>query len=361
MTNLFNFLKKLRRSFKKGCDHLLQQILQQGMDEDYYSGAVCSIWESGTECEAIALGWANKETEVAMDTTKIFDLASLTKLYTTTLVLHHISNKCLSLDDQLANFKIGPKEIETVTIRELLLHTSGITSWYPFYNDATSGKNFEMVLNAIDLTKGAKRSEVTYSDVNFMLLRSVCESIDTRTFEQQILFILKGIGDADGGFLLHRPQVDFVATEYGNQIEQRMCKERELAFSNWRSTKQPIVGQVNDGNAYYYFKGISGHAGLFGSYQTVSKLGQLYIEGGGSLLDAELVEYVLKLNENGRTLGFSKSDFFITGLGHTGFTGTMLFIEPSTKKVITFLANRLHVEHPKDMSEIRNEVIHNVR
>lgn len=361
MRNLFNYLKRRRQSYKKGCDYLLQDIIQRGIDEQYYAGSICSIWEAGRECETIILGWANKDREVLMDQSKLFDLASLTKLYTTTLILHHISNKRLSLDDRLGDFKLGPAAISNITVRELLLHTSGITSWYPFYNDKQHGKSFEMILNNIDVTKDAQRNRVTYSDLNFMLLRFICESIDDRTFEQQIQFILKEIGDDEGGFLLNRPTSDFVATEYGNQIEQRMCNERDLTFTNWRSTQQSIVGYVNDGNTYYFFEGVSGHAGLFGSYRTVSKLGQLYIEGGGSLLDAELVEHVLKLNENDRTLGFSKSELFTNGLGHTGFTGTMLYIEPKTKRVITFLANRLHVKNPKDMYEIRNEVIHYVR
>lgn len=361
MKNLFSYLKRLKQLFKKGCDYLLHKIIQRGIDEQYYAGGICNIWEDGKDYETIALGWANKDREIPMDRSKLFDLASLTKLYTATLVLHHISNKRLSLDDRLGDFKIGPPVIGNVKVRELLLHTSGITSWYPFYNDNQYGKSFEMILNDIDVTKDAKRNEVTYSDLNFMLLRFICECIDARTFEQQIQFILNEIGDDDGGFLLNRPKSEFAATEYGNQIEHEMCKERGLTFSNWRSPEQPIVGHVNDGNAYYFFEGVSGHAGLFGSYKTVSKLGQLYIKGGGSLLDAELVEFLLELNENERTLGFSKSGLFMNGLGHTGFTGTMLYIEPKTKRVITFLANRLHVENPKDMYEIRNEVIHYVR
>ena len=336
---------------------MIREIVQQGIIEQLYTGAVYSIWKNGKEQAVGAVGIADRQTNEAMTIHHVYDLASVTKLFTTTLILHHVSKKRLTLDDTLASFQIGPTEIEDITIRQLLMHNSGLLAWYPFYEQNMRGLAFEEIVQRLPHIRPYAPGEMVYSDVNFMLLCTVCERIDSRKFEQQIEFILNEIGDEDGFFGQPSNEQLVVATEYGNKIEHRMCDDRGFTFQYWRTQSLPIKGEVNDGNCHYYFNGVSGHAGLFGSKNTLLKLGQLYLKGGGSLIDAEIVDKVIMDGENGRTLGFSKEGMFSKGLGHTGFTGTMLYMEPSSNSILVLLTNRLHVDTPRDISGIRKKII----
>ncbi|WP_274309713.1 serine hydrolase domain-containing protein [Solibacillus daqui] len=339
---------------------MVREIIQQGISQQLYSGAVYSVWQNGIEKHSGAVGVADRESKEEMTVEHLFDLASVTKLFTTTLILRHISNNLLKLEDTLATFQIGPQEISDISIRQLLMHRSGLVAWYPFYEDKMDGLKFEEVLQRLQILRPHSTHEVVYSDLNFMLLQTVCERIDSRSFEQQMYDILFELGDKDAFFGQATSTQLIVASEYGNQIEQKMCAERGLSYQHWRAQKKAIKGEINDGNCHYFFNGVSGHAGLFGSKDTLLKLGQLYLKGGGSLIDAEFVKQVFLDEEGGRTLGFSKEGMFNNGIGHTGFTGTMLYIEPTSNLIIVLLTNRLHVDTPRDISEIRKKLIDSI-
>lgn len=339
---------------------MVREIVRQGIEQQLYSGAVYSVWQNGIEKNTGALGVAERETNEKMTVEHLFDFASVTKLFTTTLILYHISNKRLKLEDTLATFQIGPHEISDISIRQLLMHRSGLVAWYPFYEDSMKGLNFEKVLQRLPMLRPHSTHEVVYSDLNFMLLRTICERVDSRSFEQQMYDLLSELGDEEASFGPITTTKRIVATEYGNQIEQKMCADRGLTYHNWRSQTKAIKGEVNDGNCHYFFNGVSGHAGLFGTKDTLLKLGQLCLKGGDSLIDAELVDQVFLNEEGGRTLGFSKERMFSNGIGHTGFTGTMLYIEPTSNLIIVLLTNRLHVDIPRDISEIRKKLIDSI-
>lgn len=339
---------------------MIREIVQEGIVQKLYSGVVFSVWQNGIEQQTGALGVADRKGNEKMTVEHLFDFASVTKLFTTTLTLYHISNKRLKLEDTLATFQIGPHEISDISIRQLLMHRSGLVAWYPFYEDSMKGLNFEEVLQRLPMLRPHSTHEVVYSDINFMLLRTVCERVDERSFEQQMYDLLSELGDEEAFFGPVTTTQRIVATEYGNQIEQKMCAEIDSSYQNWRSQTNAIKGEVNDGNCHYFFNGVSGHAGLFGTKDTLLKLGQLYLKGGDSLIDAELVKQVILNEEGGRTLGFSKEGMFSNGIGHTGFTGTMLYIEPDSHLIIVLLTNRLHVDTPRDISEIRKKMIDSI-
>ncbi|MCL4426003.1 MAG: serine hydrolase [Firmicutes bacterium] len=155
------------------------------------------------------------------------------------------------------------------------------------------------------------------------------------------------------------------ATERGNEVEKRMCGAQAARFLGWRD--YILEGEVNDGNAHYGLGGISGHAGLFSTARDLAVLGQSYLNGGGYgenqvfsplVLQAAVQNQTEYLGQN-RALGWHLSTPLTRALnesypssggellspqaiGHTGFTGTSLWIDPGYQLVITLLTNRLH-------------------
>ena len=128
-----------------------------------------------------------------------------------------------------------------------------------------------------------------------------------------------------------------VVSCYGNTIEREMCRERGISFDGFRPEGQPVEGQANDGNAWYYFGGISGHAGLFSNAPGGAELGRVYRKTQGA-------PFLRALEEGpwGRGLGLEFRPRHPQGCGHTGFTGTIFWIDRSKKLFMVFLSNSIH-------------------
>ncbi len=283
----------------------------------------------------------------------IFDIASLTKIVTTTMVLRLISQKKLSLDTSVGELlNIEQTELKSITLFQLLTHSSGLIAWNPFY---ISNEDFFTQLHELGPNL-FQTEKVKYSDVNFILLGKVIEettglslkeAVQTRVCEPLGLSTMKyGPVEAE----------NVAATEFGNRIEQKMCEERSLTFNRWRRTDRPIVREVNDGNTHYFFRGVSGHAGLFSNVDDVLQVGRIYTDPNQAEkagIDPSLIDEIKRTVVGSRSLGFEWSPIFPGGFGHTGFTGTSLFIHPDQKIVVVILTNRLHQIEPVNINEFR--------
>lgn len=363
-----------------GWNHMLEDELNRlfhfYLKKSYFSGAVCLISKGDEIIFKASYGnriaktmesnsnYSLSRTTKKMNTSTIFDLASITKMFITTIILHFISQGKLQLRTPLGECLLDIREksnlmdhIGHVTMEQLLTHSSGIPAWYPFYVE--QDKKFYTILNSI-VSPSSMVEDVTYSDINYMLLGEVIkkksklslEECVNRVFIQSLEMKMLTFGPVFGN--------NVAATEFGNRIEQKMCAERGHQFNHWRSTDLPIIGEVNDGNCHYYFQGKSGHAGLFASAIDVLKLGHLYVKGGEyqgkSIINREIIQRsTTKLNHT-RGLGWEFSDVFPNGCGHTGFTGTSLWVVPTKKMVVVILTNRLHVSKPISIQSFRKEV-----
>lgn len=295
----------------------------------------------------------------------VFDLASVTKLLTTTMVLGLVGQNRLALDTTLyevfATFlpagpgRLGPvtrERLQGVTIRAALLHASGLPAWHPFYTGAEFWQTLEDVL-----AKTPPEAGTRYSDINFILLGMAVECVSGHSLAQNLDEINRALGTR----FTYNPQnkAACVPTEYGNQCEMAMCAERGLVFDGWRDTAAPIQGEADDGNCWYAFGGVCGHAGAFGTADDLLLLGELYMSGGARggvrLMPEDLARAALTDAGEGRGLGFDTGDVFPHGAGHTGFTGTALWLCPARDISAVLLASRLPLPGPPNLQPLRRE------
>lgn len=297
----------------------------------------------------------------------LFDLASLTKLFSTTLAyMMLVDQKRVAIDDPvskyLPTYTGGSKD--KVTIRQLLQHRSGMPSSYHFYDPKQVPADFYSQNRAITcrlLPLVALQHEpdtvTVYSDLNFALLGLILETITGMRQDQFVHeHIYEPLGLQNTGYrLLQRgvPKDRFEATERcGN------TRDGHVSFPNIRT--ETIQGEVQDELAYYSMAEVSGHAGLFSTAEDLGVLSQLLLNGGTfgafRLCAPEVVDLFTKtLNKDGSyALGFhipTACTQLLYGLllpeagravAHTGWTGKCVVIDFTQQSVFILLTNKKH-------------------
>jgi CubicO group peptidase (beta-lactamase class C family) len=264
----------------------------------------------------------------------IFDLASLTKVIATaTVMMRAVDAGAVAIDDRLALHLPTWRGIdrEAVTIADVLEHTSGLTAYLPFFRDHRGRAEFERAICALPL-EYMPRTQTIYSDLGFILLGFILDDCGFRLDE---MFPLTH----DGPFF-----------NPSREIRDR-CAPTELDL--WRG--RLLQGEVHDENTWV-LGGVAGHAGLFGRAPSVGPFARRVLGGlkGGSELarPQTLGRFVQKSRVPGssRALGWdtmlpsSSCGTLLSprAIGHTGFTGTSLWIDPEQDLYVVFLTNRVH-------------------
>ncbi len=280
----------------------------------------------------------------------VFDLASLTKVVsTTTLAMRAVDNGRLTLETRVGECLRAwrGRDREAVTVRDLLAHASGLTAYLPFYRDYTGRHEFEHAICTMPL-EYEPGSRSLYSDLGFMLLG----------------FILEDARGTTGG-----PRWD-PATALAPQFHRLAAyiTPEPLAFHpprSWRPHTAPtevdpwrgrlLVGEVHDENTWA-LGGAAGHAGLFGTASGVGAFARamlLTIHGRDILAKTTTArEFIRKTDIHGssRALGWDTmlptsscgTRMSPTAIGHTGFTGTSLWIDWERDLYVVLLTNRVH-------------------
>lgn len=329
-------------------DSKLDAILESYRSRGYYPSAVCHVFDGEKTLYHKSFGDGKPDTW--------FDLASVSKIICTTMLLWAMEEGKLTPEDpvlrHLPQDAPGPvtrSRLAKVTVYQLLTHTSGIVPWFPFYCD---GRDFYTVLERVLSTTPAEPG-MAYSDLNFMLLAQIFTHATGLSLREGLeKYIRPMVGDE----MAYGPVDPAICAPscYGNQIEQRMCAERGLTFDGWRPNGTEVRGSCNDGNAHYYWNGASGHAGVFASSRALMKLCQFYLN-----TDRPFFLWAMEENVSGRGLGFDKSDVFPEGCGHTGFTGTSLWISRKHNLGAVILTNKFFRQEgspPGSSHEFRREV-----
>jgi CubicO group peptidase (beta-lactamase class C family) len=287
----------------------------------------------------------------------IFDLASLTKvIVTTSLAMRHVDNGRLSLEDTVAS-RISEwrgHDRENVTIRDLLAHSSGLTGWLPLFRDHVGRREYQHAIATLPL-EYAPRTQSIYSDLGFILLGFILEDAGQRSFADQGTSFIAELG------------VEELTFQTRSSWRGRLAPTE---IDPWRGRQ--LIGEVHDENCWA-LGGAAGHAGLFGSVVSVGKFAQRMLQdvtadsvGSSSRLasSATLTEFLAKSNVPGssRALGWDTmlptsscgSRMSQAAFGHTGFTGTSLWIDPVNNVYVVLLTNRVHPTRT-------NEAIRSVR
>lgn len=290
----------------------------------------------------------------------VFDLASLTKPIATALaIMLLVEDGKLSVNDPIAKHLPGfaRKETEGITIAQLLTHTGGFIADNAL-KDYQDGKD-KAWQNLFALKPIAPPgSKFTYSDVGFILLGKIVENVSGTTLDQ---FTKKRIYDPLGmketGF---RPQGD---------LKKRSAPTQQRE-GRW------MIGEVHDPRAYLLGE-VAGHAGLFSTADDLAILARMLLGQGKHQGKAFLRPETHKLmteprkvpgaKEPGlRTYGWdmatsysgNRGSVFTKGVsyGHTGFTGTSIWLDPPTRTAVIFLSNRVHPDGKGNVTKLRGQV-----
>ena len=276
----------------------------------------------------------------------IYDLASLTKVCATTLaVMKLVDNGKISLNDKLSRYLPYLKSTEktTITVKQALSHCAGLKAYDALWQQTSERDSIPMLIAKIPLTGN---NDYCYSDFGFILLADMVEKVTGTTLDE---FVAENFYD----------QMGFTSTMFtplDNEIPAA-----EIAPTEQDSIRGLICGTVHDPNAYA-MDGVSGHAGLFSTASEVALLMQMLLNGGEldghRYLKVKTVETFTRRHfekqGNRRALGFDKQLFTPSAnaqvcpeasqasYGHTGFTGTMVWVDPEYDLVYVFLSNRVH-------------------
>lgn len=207
----------------------IDSIINKYMEEGYFPSAVCRIFSTDKTYYHKAFGNA------AVDT--VYDVASLSKIITSTEILMLINDKKLDLNGKISSylpiitqFEVLKERLKDVTIEQLLTHNSGLIDWYPFYSE--EGTIFEVMNKAIG--KYEKFSGTLYSDLNFMLLAEIIQSVTGLSLEESLEKYIKQRLNIKNICYCPKSKSNIAPTSYGNCHEEKMCKDRniDLKFNN---------------------------------------------------------------------------------------------------------------------------------
>ncbi len=337
----------------------LQQIdgvVAEAIEQGRLPGAVVLVVHQGKIVFRKAYGLRSKQpAEVRMTVDTVFDLASLTKpIATATSIMVLVEQGKFRLSDRVArhleDFGQGGKE--RITVEQLLLHTSGLIADNPVgdYKDGRK-KALERMCRLQPLTEPGVK--FLYSDVNFILLGELVERISGESLD---VFARKHVFEPLG------------------MRETTFRPEKALAERAAPTEKRDgrwMRGEVHDPRAYL-LGGVAGHAGLFSTADDLAVFAQMILNQGSYAGQRILRPATVRLMTTPRPVpgglralgwdvrtrfssnrgdGFSADSF-----GHTGFTGTSIWIDPSSQTAVIFLSNRVHPDGKGQINRLRGRV-----
>ncbi|MFJ7071840.1 serine hydrolase [Streptomyces sp. NPDC098781] len=287
---------------------------------------------------------ADQQIPMADDT--VFDLASVSKLFTSILAVQQIERGALRLEATVASYlpDFGGAGKQDITIRQLLTHTSGFRAWIPLYAAPTYEEKLKLIWNETPLNPPG--SAYLYSDLNLISLQLVMEKITGRGLDTLLREEITG-------------PLGMRRTRYNPPASWKpRIAATEDARKPWSGLDRGLVwGQVHDENAFS-LGGVAGHAGVFSNAWDLAVLGRTLLNGGAygrtRILEPESVELMFTDfntafpgDEHG--LGFELYQHWYMGAmatprtaGHTGFTGTSLVLDPTTDSFLVVLGNSVH-------------------
>tara|TARA_Y100000782_G_C10185506_1_gene266250 strand:+ start:2460 stop:5342 length:2883 start_codon:yes stop_codon:yes gene_type:complete len=359
----------------------IDSIAQHGIDEQAYPGCEIFVAKAGKVIYNKSFGHFTYEEKRAVQSSDIYDLASITKIGASIVSLMHLQDLGeVNLDQTLGDLIpdiVGNTEYANIQLRQMLAHQAGLKSWIPFYTatlvngvpryDVYSlaqnetypyrvadglyiNKNYpDSILKRITDTPLNESGHYLYSDLGYYFLQQIIEQKTGMPLDQYVQkTFYQPLGMNRTSYL---PREKF-------ELEEIVPTEYDVVFR-----KQQIQGDVHDPGAAM-MGGVAGHAGLFSTANDFAKLMQMFMQygtyGGERFLKEETVKEYTKCQfcadeqyDNRRGAGFDKpvrdggsgptcNCVSYTSFGHTGFTGTIAWADPEEQIVFVFLSNRVY-------------------
>jgi len=325
----------------------LDTLLISAIENRAFPGAVVALGRGSELIKMDGYGTYTYRSRRRTRADSPFDLASLTKVIATTtaaMLLHE--RGLLDIEAPVADYLEGFDRADkrSITIRHLLTHSSGLSPFRTFYADNVLTR--QAVLDSIYASPldNAPGDAYSYSDFGMIMMALVIEQITGEDFSAWCQANIFGpLGMADTGFRpTGTPDPDVVPTELDDYFRNRL-----------------IQGEVHDENAWI-LGGVAGHAGLFSTAQDLSRFATMMVRRGQlegrQFLSPETIELfttVVDTSFSTRALGWdtrnpypepsSAGDYFgPRSFGHTGFTGTSIWIDPDQQLYVILLTNRVY-------------------
>jgi CubicO group peptidase (beta-lactamase class C family) len=323
----------------------VERFLDEEIAAGSFPGAVALVGSGDGALEIAAAGYACLEPErVAVAPETLFDLASLTKPLCSG-ALAAVAGDALALDAAPGRYLPEWKQtrFERIRIEHLLTHTSGLAAWYPLYTRGEGAASYRKTL--VSMEPQARAGErVLYGDLNFLLFGEILETIFAAPLDRLFSDLVAGPAGSRAGFL-PPPGAGAAATEKGDRFERAMTEARGLTYARFRDAV--VRGEVHDGNAFRR-GGVAAHAGLFATAADVYALARTWLEpdrvDAGRDRTPDLSEARGLSWQGRRGAGSAIPEMSPRAFGHTGFTGTSLWIDPDRGLVSVLLTNRIHPE-----------------
>ena len=333
----------------------IDRVVQRGLDAGGYPGASVIVgrksaiaWEKGFG----HLGWTPDSPAVLPDQT-IYDLASLTKVVgTTTAAMILFDEGKLNLDERVSHYlpTFGGGNKNEITVRMLLEHRSGFPAGRDLWRHAHTPEEARQLVFDTPLEYRPDHGQI-YSDLGADMLGWVVESAAEMPLDRFLATrVFTPLGMKDTGF---RP---------ADSLKYRIAPTEVTPPRGY-----PIRGEVHDENAFA-LGGVAGHAGLFGTAADLSVFAQMLLNGGtydGVRIVSDSTVHLFTARASGsRALGWEVADgshgagnYLGEGaFGHTGFTGTSLWIDPQREMFVILLTNRVHAARAKRPAKVIADV-----
>ncbi len=321
----------------------VDRLLEGFLAEKAFPGAVVAVGKDGALVHVQALGRLSYvPASVAVTADTIYDLASLTKIVvTTTMAMILVDEGMIDIDKPLSSFlpKFRGGAKDRVTVSQLLTHSSGLDAVLPLYKELRGKQAYLAHIESLDLGYEPGTKSV-YSDLGEILLGEILERVAGESLDAFARRrILGPLGMRDTGFMPAASLLQRIAPTENDPWRGRLLR-----------------GEVHDENAFA-LGGIAAHAGLFGTAPDLARFAQMLLNGGvydqHRIVSRETLGRFTRragIPDSSRALGWdtpspgSSSGTLLSprSFGHTGFTGTSLWIDPDRQLFVILLTNRVH-------------------
>jgi serine-type D-Ala-D-Ala carboxypeptidase len=333
----------------------IDRVVRRGITAGGYPGASVivgrrgySVWQKGFGY----LDW-NRKSSVSV-TESVYDLASLTKVVgTTTAIMILFDEGKIVLDapvsSYLPEFTGGAKG--EITVRDLLAHRSGLPASRDLWRIARSPDEARRAVLESPLACRPRQCMI-YSDLGAIALGLIAERVTGMGMDEYLQARVFGpIGMTETTF---RPEAS---------LRSRIAPTEIAPPRGY-----PLRGEVHDENAYA-LGGVAGHAGLFSTAADLSMFAQMMLNGGEYagvriVADSTIKLFTEKKVIGNRALGWAKADgtggsgayLSDAAYGHTGYTGTSLWIDPKRDMFVVLLTNRVHAARARRPAKVISDV-----
>jgi len=320
----------------------LRAVLDRARADSAFPGAFAVVGRAGGVLAQYGVGSLDWSASSRPDEQTIWDMASLTKVVAmTSAVMQLTEGGQLDLDAPVARYLPefnGPAK-DRVTVRHLLTHSSGLPAWRPLYKETYTpvAARALAVATPLDTLPGVR---MVYSDLGAIILGQIVERLSGERLDEYVTRHVFG-------------PLGMTSTTYrpGNALLPRIAPTE---FDSWR--QRHIRGEVHDENAFG-LGGVSGHAGLFSTGHDLARFVRMYLSGGAldgvRLVSPQTIRQFTTVQDStlsNRALGWetpngSNSAGTIMkrpAFGHTGFTGTSIWMDPSRDLFVILLTNRVN-------------------